>query len=326
CSTPLDAQKTDTVVLRNGDRITGEVKSLDRGKLSYSTDDMGTLAIEWDKVVRITSRHYFEVELESGRRYFGALARAARDSEMVVAVAEFSDTLDLAAIVRIYPIEASFLRRINGYLDVGFTFQRANRVSQFTLASQVDYRTQQWLARLKLSSYFQGQEQVEGTSRNSASLLTQRTLRERWLAWGSGGLEQNEELGLDLRTLLGAGAGRFLVQTNHTVFQVVGGLTYTHEAFSTGTSASNLESLLATELAFFRLDRPKTDLRTALAVYPSLTDLGRVRLELDVRLAYEVLKDFTVSLTLFDDFDSRPPGQDGTTNDFGTTLSLGWTF
>ena len=39
------AAKTDVVTLKNGDRITGEVKRLDRGRLRYSTDDMGTIYI-----------------------------------------------------------------------------------------------------------------------------------------------------------------------------------------------------------------------------------------------------------------------------------------
>ena len=38
-----EAQKTDSVWIRNGDRITGEVKSLSRGLLKYSTDDLGTV-------------------------------------------------------------------------------------------------------------------------------------------------------------------------------------------------------------------------------------------------------------------------------------------
>ena len=42
---PLHAQKTDVVTLENGDEITGEIKQLDRGKLEYGTDDMGTVEI-----------------------------------------------------------------------------------------------------------------------------------------------------------------------------------------------------------------------------------------------------------------------------------------
>ncbi len=38
--------KLDVIHLRNGDTVTGEIKSLDRGILSVSTDFMGTIAIE----------------------------------------------------------------------------------------------------------------------------------------------------------------------------------------------------------------------------------------------------------------------------------------
>jgi len=35
--------KTDVVMLANGDRITGEIVRLDRGRLEFKTDDIGTL-------------------------------------------------------------------------------------------------------------------------------------------------------------------------------------------------------------------------------------------------------------------------------------------
>jgi len=38
--------KADIVRLANGDRITGEVKNLNRGQLELSTDDVGTLYFE----------------------------------------------------------------------------------------------------------------------------------------------------------------------------------------------------------------------------------------------------------------------------------------
>ena len=49
------AEKTDIVVLKNGDKITGEVKGLERGKLEFSTDSMGTVSIEWEDIQEILS-------------------------------------------------------------------------------------------------------------------------------------------------------------------------------------------------------------------------------------------------------------------------------
>src|SRR5262245_54526827 len=73
---PAAAEKTDIVVLQNGDRFTGEVKGMAHGKLDYSTDDAGRISIEWDKVASLTSPHFFQVEVGSGIRYFGQLAPA----------------------------------------------------------------------------------------------------------------------------------------------------------------------------------------------------------------------------------------------------------
>ena len=39
--------KTDVVYMNNGVRVTGEIKSLLRGRLEFKTDHMGTLLIDW---------------------------------------------------------------------------------------------------------------------------------------------------------------------------------------------------------------------------------------------------------------------------------------
>ena len=322
----LAAQKTDTVELRNGNRITGEIKSLSRGALSYSTDDMGTLAIEWDNVVRLTSRRYFEVEVTTGRRYYGMLTPASQAGFLVVEATVIVDTLPGPAVVRIHPLGASFISRVDGYVDIGFTFQLANNVRQLSAAIGAEHRSQRWRNQLKGSSYFQNQDDVDGTSRNNVSLATQRLFSDRWSGIASFGLEQNQELDLLLRSSLAAVAGRFLRQTNYTIILVGAGLTYTHESFLTGEETNNLETVFSGEFDFFRKDAPNTDIRVALKAYPSLSNFGRVRLNFDARAARELFKDFTLSLTFFDTFDSRPPSATASKNDFGTTLSIGWTF
>ena len=55
------AAKTDVVVLINGNAVTGEVKSLDFGSLRYSTDSMGTVNIDWEDIVTVTSEQSLTV-------------------------------------------------------------------------------------------------------------------------------------------------------------------------------------------------------------------------------------------------------------------------
>jgi hypothetical protein len=59
---PLLAQgKTDVVTLANGDRITGEVDRLERGRLKFDTDDAGTLYLEWDNIMSFVASRLEEV-------------------------------------------------------------------------------------------------------------------------------------------------------------------------------------------------------------------------------------------------------------------------
>jgi hypothetical protein len=46
------SEKTGTLVLHNGNEITGEVKGLDQGQLTYSTDDLGILSVAWGSAER----------------------------------------------------------------------------------------------------------------------------------------------------------------------------------------------------------------------------------------------------------------------------------
>ena len=47
---PAFAERTDELVLLNGNIITGEVKSLQQGKLKFKTDNAGTIYVEWEYV------------------------------------------------------------------------------------------------------------------------------------------------------------------------------------------------------------------------------------------------------------------------------------
>ena len=58
------AVKTDVVEMLNGNRITCEVRKLERGKLTVKTDGIGTISIEWDDVVHVASATNYEVETE----------------------------------------------------------------------------------------------------------------------------------------------------------------------------------------------------------------------------------------------------------------------
>jgi hypothetical protein len=74
--TPLLArEKSDVIVLKNGDRLTCEIQSLAMGVLYVAHDDVdGTMRIQWSKVVRVESSHLFIIKTQDGSFYTGTLS------------------------------------------------------------------------------------------------------------------------------------------------------------------------------------------------------------------------------------------------------------
>ena len=325
-SPPLAAEKTDVVVLRNGDLVTGEVKGLEQGKLTFKTDHLGTVAIEWDEIRELTSAQSFEVELETGEKFFGTLAPTDGEGVMGVAADEETARLEMTTVVRIVPIETGFWKRLDGSVDLGFNVTRANRATQLTIGAEARYRTRKNVRVLKFNSTLADQENAQRTRRQSLEGTLIRFLGNRRLAVGILQLQENEELGLELRSLIGAGLGRHVIQTNKRQLNLFAGLALNQEDFEGFPTDSSTEAVGGLRFAFFDLDEPETDVRLNLTVYPSLTTSGRVRAELDLRLRREIVKDFFWNISLYDSYDSEPPLEGSTTNDWGMNTSVGWSF
>ena len=327
-ASPASAAKTDLVVLLNGDRITGEVKGLSHGKLDYSTDDAGRLSIEWVKVARMTSPHAFQVELGSGEKFIGLLSPPTRDGVVVIQGVR-TDTLRIESVVEISSLNAGLLQRVTSYLDLGFTLAKAHQATTFSLSGAADYRGSTIGSQLKFDSYAQGQESVPTTTRNSVRQTVSWYLPRRWSAVGLAQFEQNEELDLDHRVTGGGGMQRMLIHSNKMELGASAGLVGTQEQFSSDagrTTNASLEGLLGLSWRAYRFDRPKLDFSSAFALYPSISESGRMRGQLDVRLKYEVFTDFNAGILFTDTFDSRPPEANASKNDYITTLTIGWSY
>lgn len=321
----LAGQKTDQVTMVNGDVVTGEITRVDRGKLQYKTDDMGTLSIKWNKVLRLVSVNYFEILTKDGTRVFGRLDPPPADGLLVVTLTG-TDTLRLADVVGIERIKSNFFARLDGYIDLGFSFVQANKVLQLTTGFEVRYRAQDARSRLTGKSFLQTTNDTSKTANNSLDYVYTRFISGRLTLAGSGAFSQNDELNLASRFSLAVAPGYDFIRSNSTNFRAAVGLVGNNERFTDATSSNvTFEGLLATDFELFRFDTPKMDLTASLWVYPSLSEWGRVRLDSRARLSYEVFKDFTVGLAWNQNYDSRGSGGEAK-KDYNVSSTVGWTF
>jgi hypothetical protein len=323
---PLSARdKTDVIILANGDRVTGEIKKVDRGLLELKTDFMGTINIEWEHIKEVTSQYAFQVELTSGARYLGSIG-PADDGKLGVTGAYSQIETDVIEVVKVTPIEDKFWDRVKASIDFGFSFKRANRVTDYNLAADASYRVEKYLTTVGFSSSLNSTQNTETTQRNVVNTQFQRFLANRWSVLALAQFTQNQELGLDFRALWGGGVGKSLVQTNNSIVTAIAAGLYNREKFIDEEAYQNsLEGLGGLTFQAFKFSDPEVDISSNLFAIPGITDWGRIRLEFEVRLRWEIFKDFYWSASAFDSFDSRPP--EGTEkNDFGVSTSVGYKF
>src|SRR5208337_3392316 len=90
----LARDNTDVIVMKNGDRLTGEIKGLDSGVLYVSMDYiLGTSSVQWSKVDHLESKQLFLVKTEDGSVYTGTLSTVENAGGRPVQI-EVAETLE----------------------------------------------------------------------------------------------------------------------------------------------------------------------------------------------------------------------------------------
>ena len=112
------AQTRDTVILRSGNPVIGEIEQLRRGNLDLDTDEMDVVSIDWDDIALVRSSGIFEVELTNGIEFVGSLA-TTDTAVLIVVGATSADTVPFRQVVRIGPIDQGFWARTKGFVDSG---------------------------------------------------------------------------------------------------------------------------------------------------------------------------------------------------------------
>jgi len=322
----LAAPKVDVVVLGNGSRVVGEVRSMSRGKLELKTDDMGTLQIEWGNIVQVTAPGYFEVEDMAGALYFGSLRPGQADGSLDVVSDWGENGLLLGRIARIQLVKTGFWDRWKGSIDAGAGYTSATELLQLDLDAQLRYLRPKFEVKAIADAVLTQQPDVEDTRRSSFSATYTRILPGRHRIFGQGTVEQNQELGYDLRSSVVGGWSYLLVRNPHNELGSGAGLALNREKPVEGESTTNLEAVTGFDWSNFVFDFPNTDIQVSVMGYLGLTQWGRFRLEANASLKRELFSDFYCGLKAYESYDSQPATEGARKNDWGLTLTLGYSF
>ena len=330
----LAREKTDVIVMTNGDRLTGEIRGLDSGTLFVNFDYiLGTSSVEWAKVHHLESHQLFIVKTQSGAVYTGTLrtppSENARPIEIqVIAPPEEKVALEQQQIARMTQTSENFWQRLNGKIDAGIQYSKGNQATQFNLGSTVEYPRERWGTGIAYNSTLASSTGASVATRNTLDLKGYRLLRwDNWFYAGLADFLQSSEQNINLRTNLAGGLGRFLKNTNRARIWVLGGAGWQNTQYSQAPALAGDQNIAAAVVAgqakFFVFN--KTNLTLNGFVFPALSQPGRVYVNTSASYYVKIFGDLTWNISFYGNWDNEaPPHFSG--SDYGMSAGLGWKF
>jgi len=318
---------SDVVVISNGDRLTGQIKSVQQGLLTFDTDAAGTLSIEWTYVTSIVSASEFLVEVSGGERYTGTLGAPQHPGELEVIGAGGPKVLRISDVVEILPIGGKFWKRLNGSLNLGLSFTQNNQAIQYNLSAIARNRTRKGIGTFQANSLFNTQEDADSSSQHYLDLGVTRFRKKRRNVFGLTQLQSNPNQGYNLRWVVGGGVGKFLVERSDVLFNVSTGLVYDREYITGSADVDNTgEFLLSFDFGSFTYKQLSRVITLTLNTFTNVTDTPRFRAQLNFKLNWEIVNNFNLGISVLEGYDSRPPSADADYNDLSFVTSVGYSF
>ena len=333
-ASPLAAQKTDVIILTNGDRLTGQVKGVSAGSLEMSPVYVnGTISVQWTSVARFESDKLFIVEMEDGSVYTGTLAvtetppgeslrlKLTRVTGAVVIV-------DTKRVIGMAQTSDHFWGRFNGTVNSGFIFSKGNQSTQYNLSSTIQYPRARWGVQGSFNSSLSSSSGSDVSTRNQVGLGGRHLMKTaQWFYSSAVSFLQSEEQGITGQTSLGVGIGRYLARSDRSNLAVIAGVGWQGTKYdqAVGTQADQDLALwmLVADLNVYRWN--KTSLSITADIFPAIGDLSHVYFGTNATYYLKFLGNLTWNVSFYGNWDTQPP-PGFAASDYGLSSGLGWTF
>lgn len=301
--------RADTVIMANGDGFTGTIVGFDGKqltlKLAYAgpATASGLVTVQWSAVRQVTSSEPIFVVTSQGMTINGMVTTDAGDLVVTPSTgAPVRIPLANVTTIRSQAVETAYEKSLHpGLLEswrttaaLGFALARGNsRTTNLNLAFNAGRATlhDQFTAYATSVYASSGLTVAPGvTAGVTANEITggaryQHDIRDRAFAYTSADFVYNELQFLNLRSILGVGAGYHVIKQPKTMLDFFAGGNYTRESYSTGI----LRSVAAATVGdTFTHQWNSTSINQTFEVYPQLGPLGPYRFAFNMTLATKI--------------------------------------
>lgn len=332
----------DTVVMKNGDRLTGIVEVSDGKNVTLKTDYAGEIQIAWASIAEVKSDKPIYVVMPDKSTVSGLVTTEGSNiiirpvsgppvqmSVSQVTVVRGQDQ-ELAYEKSLHP---SLLEAWKGGVNLGFALARGNsETTNLSTGFTADRKTTTDETTAYFTSLYSTNDKTGGgTIANSivGGLKYDHNLTKKIFVFGSGDFTHDELQFLDIRAIFSGGLGYHLISTPTTTLDVLGGMNYTHESYSAGNGSPavsrNLAGITVGESGMHKFGK-STTATEVFYFYPDLTNTGEYRFSFDAASVTQINKWFAWQIGLSDRYVSDPPIIGTKANDIIFTTGVNFTF
>ena len=316
--------QTDSLIMKNGHVIVGEIKSMTRGVIQVETDYSDSdFKIEWDQVSQLYSNEFFLITLSDGSRLNASMNTDSTNIEsMVLGTGSGPIYSTVNDIVYAKPLEGDFISRMSASLSIGYNLTKNNNLHQFSSRVNLGYLANFWSLKASYDAVRSSQDDVPDVKRTNAYIQYSYFLKNDWYLLFNQEFLQNDEQLLALRSNSRAGLGKYLIHTNNSTLGLSAGASWNNERFTDETPNRNsAEGFFTIQLDIF--DAGDLSLFTSATAYPSFTEKGRLRADFKTDLKYDLPGDFFISIAFINNYDNKPI-EGAAKNDYVFQTSFGW--
>lgn len=322
--------QTDTLLLRNGDQLVGEIKEMKRGvlilKTAYSSSDF---QIDWEDVIGISSQQQYAISLSDKHLLTKAHLQTKAPGKFLLVSPEGQHEVSGEMIVDLRQIETYFWSKWSAHIDAGYSLTKANDLQQFHASASVGYRDERWVTMANYRQVRNRQIGAETVRRIDGGLNADYGFRNGLFLGSRVNFLSNTEQNLDLRTTGVLGLGYYFIRSNKLYWNAFAGPVINLENVGAPVSPENLpasdrqsaEAVVGSELNLY--DIGDLNVFSNAYWYPSLTENSRYRFDFQLNIRYDLPLDFYIKSGLTLNYDNQPAAG-ASESDYVIITGFGW--
>lgn len=325
CSLMAGSVMADEVKMKNGDRLSGKIITMEDGTLVLETTFAGKIDIKWDEIANIKTDSKLDLELTDGTTIQG-IPQLTEEGTLTVKLDSIDEPVVFAMgqVKSINPPEEPPVR-LSGQVNVGFNKSSGNTDTE---RIHVDGEI---VARTKKNRYTAGgqynraEDDGDKTEDNALGYLKyDHFLSEKLYFYANGLFERDKFKDINLRTTLGPGLGYQVFESEVMNLSFEAGPSYVNTDYDEEDDDDNISGRWAMKFDRYFFDK-LFQFYLNNEGYVSLSDTQDVFMYTRTGLRFPVRAGIFLNAGWEWDWDNTPsPGADR--SDYRYVLSLGYGF